>query len=518
MRHGIGVVRYLLLPLIGLVAAYVTARWAARHEWPRNPLARLHPNACLAALWLLGTIAFGGLVTTRYLTWHSFVHDLGSYDQKVWLVSVQHDGWEMLRQTWRGGTMVSPCGVARNWGVCHFQPLHLIPGLLYKVWASPLLLLALQVLAVMSGMIPLFALARDRLGTPESGIAFCMLYLLFPAVQYNALLDFRPDFVAIPLLLWAFLLADRRRVFLALTVAASAGLMKETLILAFAGFGLFVCLRHGRRVTGLSAFVLGLAAFYLVAFRLLAGGGSSEAEFLIGKYFFHGDLLATILRSDKLIYLGALLGPLAALPLLSPLPLLPALPALGISLLSSDITHASIQSQYSAPLVGPLLVAVLDALPRLRARLGDQARPLPILAGLVTLSAFVSFAIGPTPLSMNFWNRAWGGHWHYTQYRPDRPEVLNRAENLIPAHPLVAVVAQNDINSARLAHRHAYYSFPNALDRAEYIFLDLRRLPFVYWTPESERYRELLANLRADPDWLVVFQEEGVLIFKRERR
>lgn len=518
MRFGIGLVRYLLLPLIGLGFASLMARWAGQRQWLAQDLVWRHAKAYLAALVLLGALTFGGLVTARYLTWHSFVHDLGSYDQKVWLVSIQRDRWAMLQQTWRGGVTISPCGVARNWGVCHFQPLHLIPGLLYKAWASPLLLLALQVLAIMSGMIPLFALARERLGDPLAGIVLCLLYLLFPAVQYNALLDFRPDFVAIPLLLWAFLLADHGRFGLALAVAASAGLMKETLILAFAGFGLFVWLRYGRRILGLGAFGFGLLAFYLVAFRLLAGRGSSEAEFLMGKYFFHGNLLATVLRQDKLVYLGALLGPLVGLPLLSPLPLLPGLPALAIALLSSDVTHASITSQYSASLVAPLFAALLNALGRLRARLGERARPLPILAGLVTLSAFVSFAVGATPLSLNFWNRAWGGHWHYTQYLPDRQAALNRAERLIPTDPHVAVVTQNDINSARLAHRYGYYSFPNELERADYILLDKRRLPFVYWTPEPERYEEIIRGLKANPQWRIIFDEDGVLVFRREPR
>lgn len=516
MRHGIGVVRYLMLPSMGLVAAYFVTRWATKGGWRVRALAGLKPTTCLAALCLLGTLTFGGLVTTRYLTWHSFVDDLGSYDQKVWLVSTRRTGWAMLQQTWRGGVTVSPCGVARDWGVCHFQPLHLVPAVLYKAWASPLVLLALQVLAVMSGMIPLFALARNRLGDPVAGIAICVLFLLFPAVQYNALLDFRPDFIAIPLLLWAFLLAERGRVPFALIVAASAGLMKETLILAFAGFGLFVWLRHKRPLLGLGAFGVGVVAFYLVTFRLLVGSGSSEAEFLIGKYFSHG--LTEVIRPDKLIYLGALFGPLAGVPLLSPLALLPGLPALGISLLSSDVTHASITSQYSAPLVGPLFVALLDALGPLRSRLRDRATPLPILAGLVTLNAFVSFAVGPTPLSMNFWNRTWGGHWHLSQYLPDRQAVLDRAERLIPSDPDVAVVTQNDVNSSRLAHRYAYYSFPGGIKRADYVFLDVRRLPFVYWTPEPERHRELLRDLRGSPDWRVIFEEEGVLVFRREHR
>jgi uncharacterized membrane protein len=517
MSLPIPVWRYVVLTLVGLLAAYLVARTTSRSGWTFGRPATRAAAAVVAGLALLGAVGFGGLVTARYLTWHSFVHDLGSYDQKVWLVSTQDDPWRMLQQTWRGGVEVSPCGRAREWGVCHFQPLHVIPGLLYTAWASPLLLLWLQALAVASGVIPLFLFASRRLEDRAAAVGVCLLYLLFPAVQYNALLDFRPDFVAIPILLWAFELADRGHVVAALLVAASAGLMKETLILTFAGFGLFVWLRYRQRWLGLGAFGLGLLAFFLVGFQLLADGGRSEAAFLASKYF-QASGPWTALRPRKLLYLAALFGPLGGLPALSPVPLLPAVPTLGISLLSSDVTHATIQSQYSSSAVGPLFIALLDVLGRLRMHRAPMAGPRPVVAGLATLSAFVAFAIGPTPLSMNFWNRAWGGHWHYTQYLPDRQDVLNRAERLIPADPSVAVVTQNDLNSARLAHRHAYYAFPNELGRADYVFLDSGRLPFVHWTPDQARYDELVEQLREQPQWRLIFDESGVLLFRHVRR
>ena len=507
-------VRYLLIPGLGLVTALTVVLWAGRKGRPGRPFAVRSPRACLMALGLLGILLFGGLGAARYLTWHSFVYDLGRYDQKVWLVSTQEDPWAMVEQTWRGGVRETPCGIQRSSGVCHFQPLHLIPALLYQTWASPLLLLALQVLAIVSGMIPLYILACGSLGDRTAGLAICLTYLLFPVVQYNALLEFRPEFVAIPSLLWAFLLAHRRHVVIALALAASAGLMKESLLLAFAGFGLYIWVRDGRRVLGLGACGLGLLGFSLIDFGLLAGANASEGKVLLGKYL-AGDALATVLRRDKLIFLGTLLGPLAGLPLLSPLPLLAAAPALALLLLSPDLTHPAIHWEYAASAVGPLFVALLDVLPRLPARLGTRVQPIPLLAGLVTLGAFVAFATGPTPLSLNFWSRAEGGHWHYAQYLPDRQAVLNRAEALIPTDPDVVVVTQNDVNSARLAHRHFYHPFPHALDRADYIVLDTQRSPFVYREPNRKDYEEIVALLRADPAFQTIFDEEGVLVFRR---
>jgi hypothetical protein len=40
-------------------------------------------------------------------------------------------------------------------------------------------------------------------------------------------------------------------------------------------------------------------------------------------------------------------------------------------------------------------------------------------------------------------------------------------------------------------------------------------LPFVYWTPEPDRYRVLVDDLRGSGRWRIMFDEEGVLLFRR---
>src|SRR6267143_769979 len=514
MPFGIGIWRYLILPGVGLVLGFLLARYSGQEGWLPGRLRTYTPGRSVAALVLFGILAFGGLTLARYLTWHSFVHDLGSYDQKVWTISLQTDWREMLRQTWRGGVEVSPCGRVREWGVCHFQPLQIVPALLYRLWASPTILLMIEVLTVMSGLIPLYQLATRRLGDPQLAVGICVLYLLFPAVQFNALLDFRPDFVVIPLLLWGFLLADQGRFIPALIAVGAAGLMKETLILTWGAFGLYVWLRYGRRRLGVAVFSVSVLAFCLVAFWLLSGPAASEGGFLLDKYF-RATGPSLVFRRDKLLYLAALFGPLAGLPLLAPVSLLPALPTLGVSLLSSDVSHASIHSQYSSSAVAPIFVALLDVMTRPSHGRISWLTSTRLVRGLVVLSLFVAAAIGPTPLSVNFWRQSWGGHWHYTQYVPDRQATLDRAARLIPSDPQVAVVSQNDVNSAHLAHRSAYFAFPNQLQRADYVLLDTRRLPFVCWTPEPDRYRALVDDLQRSDRWRIMFDEDGVLLFRR---
>lgn len=503
-------VRYLAVPALGAVLAWVA--------WRRLDVQRLDRRRARVVMVALGLTAAVGAVTLlglRYATWHTHVLDLGSYDQKIWVASIQPDAGSMLAQTYRGGERLSPCGATRYWGICHFQPLYVLYALAYRLWASPLLLLWSQALLVTSGLVPCYLLARDKLGQPAAALAG-MLYLAHPAVQFNALLDFRPDHVAIPFLLWAYWLVERGRPWLAMAAAAVPALAKGSLILAFVGFGLYLLVARRLVLPGALATAVGLVAFAAVEFVLLAGPAGSEGTFMIGRYFSGGAaLLAPDLVARKVVYVVGLFGPLAFLSWREPLVLLPALPSIGISLISRDATHVSIQSQYSASVVAPAFAGLVVALARMqRARGASAAR---VLAALTVLSAGFAVAQGPTPLGINFWSERWGLQWHYRHYLPDRQDALEEAASLIPTDPEVVVVSQNDVNAARLAHRHYYFTFPVGLDRADYVLLDTGRRPFLYWiVPRSrEPYDRVVASLRASAEYRLAFERQGVLLFAR---
>jgi uncharacterized membrane protein len=443
------------------------------------------------------------------------VLDLGSYDQKIWVAAMQPDLVSLLTQTYRGGERLSPCGVTRYWGICHFQPLYVIYALIYRWWPSPLLLLWTQALLVASGLAPSYLLARKTLGQLPAALIGA-IYLAHPAVQFNALLDFRPDHVAIPLLLWAYWLVERGRPWLALTAAAVPALAKESLILTFIGFAVYLLIRRRHVIAGGLAALAGTVAFLAIEFVLLAGPEHSEGAFMIGRYFSGGStLLAPGLVGRKLVYVLALFGPVAFLPWREPALLLPALPSLGVSMLSTDVTHVSIQSQYSASVVAPAvagLVAVLGRMPALSAHAVTR-----LLSALAVLSLTFSVAQGPTPIGINFWSERWGLQWHYRHYLPDRQDALNEAARMIPSDPEVVVVSQNDVNSAGLAHRHYYFTFPVGLQRADYVLLDTSRRPFLYWIVPRDRtpYDNVVRQLLRSADFHIVLEREGVVLLRR---
>src|SRR5207245_10284006 len=175
----------------------------------------------------------------------------------------------------------------------------------------PVLLLWSQTLLVALGAIPCYLLSRDRLGN-AAGVLAVMVYLLHPAVQFNALLDFRPDHVAIPFLFWAFWFAERNRPGLALVAAAIPALAKESLILAFAAFGLYMMARRRNVLLAAAATTVGMAVFIVVVFGVLAGPGNSEGAFVILRYLSsRRELVPLGLVAGRPFYLCSLSRPRA---------------------------------------------------------------------------------------------------------------------------------------------------------------------------------------------------------------
>jgi hypothetical protein len=143
------------------------------------------------------------------------------------------------------------------------------------------------------------------------------------------------------------------------------------------------------------------------------------------------------------------------------------------------------------------------------------ATAVPLLG---TALAF-SVAQGPTPLGINFWSERWGRQWHLSQYLPDRQAAVDEASGMVPGDPAVMVVTQNDLNSAALAHRHFFYAFPVGADQADYVFLDTRRMPFLYWAGKDRRlYDQTVAAVRADPAYQTIFDRDGILLLRRVAR
>jgi uncharacterized membrane protein len=456
-----------------------------------------------AAAWVA---AFAALSVLRQKAFFTGRFDMGNMVQAVWTTAHGHP----LRMTDLHGDQISRLAA-------HVDPILLVFAPLWWIWPSPYLLLVVQALTIGLGALPVYWLARKHLHSARAGLGFVCAYLLYPATGWLALNEFHPVALATPLLLFAFWFLDEDRIVPFALCAVAASLCKEEIALVVAGFGIWYALARRRWWTGGAVAALGLAWGIVAIAVVIPHFNDGQSSDFYGRYSEVGGspggivktafthplrILEAAFSGRDLHYLWQLAFPLAFLFVLAPLVLVAALPELAINLLSATTTQTSIHFHYTAGLIAPLVVAaVLGA-----ARLRRWAFPI---AALVAVAALVgNYHLGPIP----GWRHVPGGQaFQSTSARvTEHDAVAERALRLIPDN---AVVSATNTLGAHLSARRRFLSFPFLQD-ATWIAADETQPGY------ADRYAPLptvlqLVWLRRNPEWRLVFEEDGILVFRR---
>ena len=401
----------------------------------------------------------------------------------------------------------------------HVDPVLVLFALPWLVWPDPAMLLIAQALLVALTAWPAYRLGLRILTDPMAAAGCALAALLYPPLQFAALDEFHPVTLAIPLLLFAFVFLEEDRRWLAVPFLILAALCKEEIPLVIALMGAFFALRKRRLWPLLVTAAAG--AYFLVAVGLVIphfnGGdssrfldrfssdGASMRSLATGLLTHPWRVVTTLLAPSGLAYLVKLLWPFGFTSLASPLTFLISLPELLINLLSSKPQQHSIAYHYvagEAPFVIAAMVLGLRRIGELLARRSAQSRragPHRLHRGLATLvvaiALLATFTVGPLSGARPGWGLALTA-----QHRAVIAEALAKV-------PAEASVSADQALGAQLSARERITTFP-LIGGADYVVLDSRGR-YGPWRARA------LTKLRANPGYELVFEREGVLVFKR---
>jgi uncharacterized membrane protein len=449
---------------------------------------------------------FAALSVLRHDAFATGRFDLGNMVQAVW--STAHG--RPLQMTNLHGEQISRLAA-------HVDPILVLFAPLWWIWPSPDLLLVVQALAVAAGALPVYWLARKHLASSRAALGFALAYLLYPATGWLTLNEFHPVALATPLLLYAFWYLDNDRLLPFALFAVAAAACKEEIALVVAGFGVWYAVSHRRFAAGVAIGVLGVAwSAIAIGVVIPHYHATGESDFY-GRYSEVGGSLAGIIKTTftdpgrileavfswrDVRYLLYLVAPLAGLCVLAPLMLVAALPELAINLLSATTTQTSIHFHYTAGLIPPLVIGAIFG----ARRLGRWTVPVALVVVLAALIG--NYALGPIP----GWRHVPGGErFQATAARvTDHDRFAARALQLIPKN---AVVSATNTLGGHLSARRRVLSFP-FLHEATWVAADETQPGY------ADRYAPLptaiqLAELRRNPDWRLVFEQDGILVFRR---
>ncbi|MCU0307190.1 MAG: DUF2079 domain-containing protein [Thermoleophilia bacterium] len=483
------------------------------------PVVRDLPQVLVLVMIAGHAALFSWLSVARHHAFWTGRFDLGNMTQAAWTTS----RGDLLVNTDVAGRQVSRLA-------SHVDPILGLFAPVFWFTDSPVPLLVIQALAVSLGALPAFWLARRWLEDDRLAVAAAAVWLLYPPLQWTVVTEFHPVAFAAPLIMFAIWAAETRRDVTLAVVVVLALMTKEQVGLSIAVLGLWVLWRQRRRlVAGL--LVLGGAGWSLIAVLVVIPHfNDGRASAFVDRYGELGSGPGDILRSivsdplavagtltghHRLTYLAALLVPLLLLPLAAPLLAAAALPDLVLNMLADWWPQYSIEFHYAAVISPYLIAAAILGLANLRAwrrppwlgRLTARAGPL---AALMVAAPLVAGVLGG-PLPWFGPASVFASEHRLDQYvAVPHARALERAVALVPRD---AVVSAGNHPGAHLSARRRILTFP-VIDDADWVVLDRNR-PTIADRVRPGEFAARLAILLARPDFALVFDEDGVMVFRR---
>ncbi|MGQ9786885.1 MAG: DUF2079 domain-containing protein [Anaerolineae bacterium] len=475
------------------------------HDKRQGPL---WPQWLAIAFIALYICTFAWLALLRHASFDSEGFDLGVYDQVVW--NTLHGRPFFYTSTGRPLLHLSN----------HASFILLLIAPFYLLYQGPQTLLVLQAVVVGLGGLPLFWLAREKLGSVFAGLSVLSAYLLFPPLQVALLSDFHPPVLAVCFLNYAFYFLEKRRAWLSFLFALLAMMCKEQMPLVVMMLGLYALfVRHAWRL-GAALVITGATWFFMVMYVVIPTFSVTGSHIFLEYYAWLGNtpleivanaltqpdkVIAALGQSDRLAYLRDLVLPWAGLPMIGLPVLLIGLPAFGINLLSSNpAMYDATRGHYSADVAPWLAWGALFGMYYLVQAIrhiwpgGGRATTWGANGLLLAVALVWHTWHGYAPLALD------APYWEVDAH--DR--LAQRFLQQIP--PDASIAAQGDLYP-HVSERVTAYHLPDVND-AEYVWVDAAASS---QTMHPNDLKRIVDNLLKSGEFGVQDAADGYLLLRR---
>jgi uncharacterized membrane protein len=408
----------------------------------------------------------------------------------------------------------------------HVELILLLVVPLYGLYNGPETLLVFQSILVSLGALPIYWLAKERLGSGSAGIAFALVYLLYPALEAAVTFDVHSLTLAVPFLAYALWAMHTKRYRLFIVMAILAMSCKEDISLLIFMMGIYILLVQRHLKVGLVTIGVSLAWFLMAVYVIIPtfrpGGGNeyiyryvqwgdSTSEIIINIITHPWRVVQVITEGDKFFYWIRLTMPVFFTALLDPLTLFLATPTLLINTLGHypaayqlDLFHSS------GPLAVYVTIASIIGLtriirfiePKLKYVRADFLRNVLVIT-ILAVTVVYQVQFGHTPVGRYF-------KW------PNVTEHHHKAEQMLTLLPAQAAVAAENNLVPHLSHRPWLFVLPNSSHgetQAEYVALDMQGNLDLHKSIGA--YCAQLSEFVDSPNYGLIFADDGLLLFKQ---
>lgn len=515
------------LVVLAILGVYAVRGWNASAETPELPSGeKTLPGKLLVAVLAAGFVAFtGSWLICRVRSYSCPTYDFGIFTQM----------FHNMRTTGVPNTTLERDGLLSHFKV-HVSPIYYLMLPFYMIWPKAETLQILQVLVLVSAVIPLWRIARKN-GLPQIAAAgLCGLLLVYPAFSGGTSYDLHENVFLTPLLLWLFDALDRRKTVPIAVFALLTLLVKEDAAVYVAVVALWALLRgllHRDRKGALTGTLLlvGALAYFVAVTTYLTVSGDGVMSDRYGNFMYDGSQsLLTVVKAvvmlpmkavyecmdaEKVRFLLLTMGPLLFLPLFTRHyeRFLLLIPYVLVNLMSDYQYQHSIFFQYTYGATACLfyLTAVNLADLWLAVRLKPIVRlALPTVGGAALLLSAALLIGNVVPKASTYWQRYRDGKQTYA--------LLSEHLDRIPED---ATVTATTFLTVRLSDRETLYDLQFAsrehLLSSQYVVLGRQEQYKLYAAvPPTEVTRDEICALLEENGYTVCDELPGRLtVYKK---
>ncbi len=423
----------------------------------------------------------------------------------------------------------------------HFYSYLFLIAPFYWIKTSPIWIFIAHALVLVLILIPILKISNEQFGFRGMIMAFVILFFTYTfRQQINQ--DLHGDIVMAALISWIlyWLVHERYQWVLVLTLALPFA--KETAGLTVIMIGVYLWIFRKRMWEGFIIIAYGIISMYgLIHYIIPYFNGTAYRHFnrfnqfgatfsdQLKTVFLHPMTVITYaLGGNHLAYLAGMILPLVALPLFSAYSLI-ALGILAQNLLGAGVYTIDIGGHYSAGLVPIFAFATIQVMAKIK-----QTWTQPAYTRFIRIFKGVSiFFIGVNILVIIFMEARF--FWISPHVKAG-----HEALKLIPA---TQSVSASEVFYIHLHYRSTIEYFP-VINRANYVIAEqretlvpdhinqteylktmwhtgkqwqvLRFLILGQYGTENIRYQQTLTMLANDPNYQLIFEKEGVVVYQRK--
>lgn len=400
----------------------------------------------LAAVFYMGIV--GGVSIFRYLTYNS------GNDEFTALVQLFHN--------LRSGSKP----------VTDFSLIYYIFLPVYCIFPYPLTLLVMQIITVLSGIIPMYLLCRKLNLSKSATVAFGIIYVLYPALACGCYADLHENCFLIPLLLWLFYFIEKDDLKMIIILSALSLLVKEDAVIYVGCIGLYLLIGRKKYAKG-AILTVGSIIYYVIIVIVMKKSGGLEITKGYENYIVDGNgtildvihnfivnpgyVVQKCFSQEKLQFLFFMFLPVGFMPVCSKKisKFILLLPMIFINLAPDFSEKYSIFSQYAFGAAAILIYLSVSNYSEMEEKTRKYLCAIAISASLVFLP---TGALSKTEYAIDYMN-------NYEQYK-----LLDEAIADIPKN---ASVTASKLFSAHVANRTNVYEYPSD-ELSDIIILDSR--------------------------------------------